>query len=179
MRIPNARASGAGSLAGALIVLAELAKGDAGWLDALRRAHYPAERNRVPAHLTLFRSLPPSSEDEIRRSLAIAAGGPPPKAWLSGVMDLDGGVAIRIESAELGNLRDQLADAFHGLLTAQDLGKWTPHVTIQNKVEPRVARKLLQAMRSGFEPRPIGIAGLQLVRYREGAWEPVATWRFR
>ncbi|HEU5286581.1 MAG TPA: 2'-5' RNA ligase family protein, partial [Sphingomicrobium sp.] len=38
---------------GALIVTAELGAEDFAWLDALRRRHYPPERNRVPAHLTL------------------------------------------------------------------------------------------------------------------------------
>lgn len=94
-------------------------------------------------------------------------------------MDLDSGVAIRIESPELEALREDLAEAFHGLLTSQDTGRWTPHVTIQNKAEPRTARKLLEAMRAAFQPRPIAIAGLGLIRYREGEWEQLGRWRFR
>lgn len=166
-------------MAGALIIAAELAKPDFAWLDALRRRHYPPERNRVPAHLTLFRSLPPSSETEVRRSLARAASAPAPAAWLAGAMDLDSGVAVRVESEELERLRDDLAGEFRGLLTAQDSGPWTPHVTIQNKVEPRVARALLRQMRSALEPRPLRINGLLLIRYAEGEWEPLASYRFR
>jgi hypothetical protein len=94
-------------------------------------------------------------------------------------MDLETGVAIRIESPELQEIREGLATEFRGLLTAQDVGRWTPHVTIQNKAEPRTARKLLLAMREAFEPRPLAIVGLQLVRYREGEWDPLAAWRFR
>ena len=94
-------------------------------------------------------------------------------------MDLDSGVALRVASEELEDIREELANAFHGLLTAQDLGPWTPHVTIQNTVEPRTARKLLEAMREGFEPRPLEIAGLQLILYSEGEWAPLASWRFR
>ena len=94
-------------------------------------------------------------------------------------MDLDGGVAIRIESPGLDAIRDDLAAEFRGLLTSQDAGRWTPHVTIQNKAVPRTARKLLEAMRAAFQPRSIGITGLELVRYREGAWEPLGTWKFR
>ena len=94
-------------------------------------------------------------------------------------MDLDGGVALRIHSPELDAIRAELADEFHGLLSAQDQGRWTPHVTIQNKVEPRVARALLRSLRESFEPRPLEIIGLQLVRYVDGAWAPVAGWRFR
>ena len=166
-------------MAGTLIVAAELGKGDFAWLDSLRRRYYPPERNRVPAHLTLFRSLPPSAEPEARRRLARAAAEPAPDAEISGVMDLDSGVALRVSSPGLEQLRGELADGFHGLLTAQDLGVWTPHVTIQNKVEPRVARRLLSQMRSLLEPRPLAIAGLQLVRYVEGEWEPLASYRFR
>jgi hypothetical protein len=166
-------------LAGALIVLAELGKSDFAWLDALRRRHYPLERNRVPAHLTLFRALPPSVEDEVRRSLAGAASARAPHAQISGVMDLDSGVALRVHSPELEAIRDELAEGFHGLLTSQDMGRWTPHVTIQNKVEARVARKLLGQLRAGFEPRPLAIAGLRLVRYVDGRWEDVGSWRFR
>lgn len=162
-----------------LIVVAELAKADFAWLDALRRRHYPAERNRVPAHLTLFRSLPPSAEEEIRRSLARAASGPAPAARIAGAVDLDGGVALRIVSPDLDCIREELADEFRGLLSAQDQGGWTPHVTIQNKVEPREARALLAAIRAGFESRPVAISGLQLVRYVQGSWEPVARYAFR
>lgn len=158
---------------------AELGKGDLAWLDALRRRHYPAERNRVPAHLTLFRTLPPSAEEEVRRSLSRAATASVPEAQTSGIIDLDSGVALRVASAHLETIRDQLATEFLGLLTAQDQGRWTPHITIQNKVDPGEARRLLREMRANFEPRPIAITGLQLVRYADGQWEPVARYAFR
>ncbi len=166
-------------MAGTLIVIAELGKSDFAWLDALRRSHYPPERNRVPAHLTLFRSLPPSAEDEVRRSLARVSAEPRPRAEIRGLMDLDSGVAFRIISQDLERIRNELADEFRGLLTSQDEGRWTPHVTIQNKVEPRVARSLLGALREGFESRALEVSGLQLIRYLEGKWEPLASWRFR
>ena len=94
-------------------------------------------------------------------------------------MDLDSGVALRVSSPELKQIRDGLAGKFHGLLSAQDSGRWAPHVTIQNKVEPRAARALLRQIRAQFEPRPLRIAGLGLVRYVEGAWQPLAGYRFR
>jgi 2'-5' RNA ligase len=166
-------------LAGALIVAAEFAKGDFAYFDELRRSHYPPERNRVPAHLTLFRSLPPSAEEEVRRRLSRAAAASAPDAELSGVMDMDGGVALRISSPGLEEIRGNLAEEFHGLLTAQDMGPWTPHVTIQNKVEPRVARRLLAELHSSFEPRSVAIRGLQLIRYVDGEWERLALFRFR
>lgn len=166
-------------MAGALIVLAQLGKADFAWLDSLRKLYYPADRNKVPAHLTLFRSLPPSAESEVRRSLSRAAATAAPKARLSGVMDMDSGVALRVDSPGLAGIREELEHEFRGLLTAQDTGRWTPHVTIQNKAEPREAKKLLRQMRESFEPRALAIAGLQLVRYSGGEWEEAAAWRFR
>ena len=53
-------------MAGALIVTAELGAGDHSWLDRLREAHFPPERNQFPAHLTIFHALPPSAEGELR-----------------------------------------------------------------------------------------------------------------
>jgi hypothetical protein len=162
-----------------LIVTATFGDGDNGWLQELRRKHYPAGRNRVPAHLTLFRQLPPSAGDEVARRLAAHAAAPPPRAEIAGVMDLGEGTALRVESAGLSEMRDDLALALHGLLTAQDQGPWTPHVTIQNKVEPKEARRLQQQLAITVQPRPLSLKGLALWRYLDGRWEPVKTWSFR
>ena len=58
------------------------------WADGLRRAHYPPERNRLRAHVTLFHALPPSSEGEVRRLLGDLSAGPAPEAELAGLMNL-------------------------------------------------------------------------------------------
>ena len=166
-------------MAGALIVTAELAAPDLAWLDRLRRAHYPPERNRLPAHLTMFHALPPSLESDARHRLSLAAGQPPPRATLAGLMDLGGGVAFRVVSDDLDAIRAELADAFHGSLTAQDKGGWRPHVTIQNKVSNRDAQRLLEALDARFKPRPLVIAGLGLHRYLGGPWESLQVWKFR
>lgn len=166
-------------MAGPLIVTAELAKADLAWLDALRRHHYPTERNQLPAHLTMFHALPPSLEDEARHRLARAAAANPPRAMVAGVMDLGGGVAFRIVSEDLDDIRDDLADSFHGMLGAQDQGGWRPHVTIQNKVSNRDARALVDALEAGFTPKPLGIRGLGLHRYLGGPWETLQVWPFR
>lgn len=164
---------------GPLIVTADLAPPDFAWLEGLRRTHYPPERNRVPVHLTLFHALPPSSEEEVGRQLAIQAAGPAPHAMIAGLMDLGGGVAFRVVSDELDSIRNEIADHFHGLLGAQDVAGWRPHVTIQNKVPPKTARALLAELERDFRPRPLGIAGLALHRYRDGPWETLARYPFR
>lgn len=166
-------------MAGALIVTAEIAARDQSWLDALRQSHYPNERNRLPAHLTIFHALPPSAEGEVRRSLSRLGTGSAPRASIEGLMDLGGGVAFRIVSADLDRIRGELAADFHGLLSAQDSAGWRPHVTIQNKVPPREARALLARLSADFRPRPLAIGGLGLHRYLGGPWERVATYSFR
>jgi hypothetical protein len=166
-------------VAGALIVTAELAPADLAWLDDMRRQFYPAERNQVPAHLTMFHALPPSLEEEARHRLARAAKRKQPRAVIAGLMDLGGGVAFRVVSDDLDTIRDELSEAFHGMLGAQDSGGWRPHVTIQNKVANRDARRLLEALQAGFQPRPLGISGLGLHRYLGGPWETLQLWPFR
>ncbi|HUE78595.1 MAG TPA: 2'-5' RNA ligase family protein [Sphingomicrobium sp.] len=165
-------------MAGALIVTAELGAEDFAWLDGLRRRHYPAERNRVPAHLTMFHALVPSAEPEVRRRLAELAAGKAPAASITGFTDLGGGVAFRVASVELDALRSALAHDLHGLLGAQDAAGWRPHVTIQNKVEPKAARELRRTLEMQFQPRPLRIAGLGLHRYA-GTWETIAIYKFR
>src|SRR3954453_6915858 len=108
-------------MTGALIVTAELGQQDFAWLDGLRRAHYPPERNRVPAHLTMFHALPPSAEAEVRGALKrLASVQSPPLASVEGLIDLGGGVAFRVVSEGLDRIREELRGMFHGLLGAQD-----------------------------------------------------------
>jgi 2'-5' RNA ligase superfamily len=166
-------------MAGALIVTAELGQSDFSWIEGLRRAHYPPERNRVPAHLTIFHALPPSAETEVRARLGGFVRQSAPAANLAGLMDLGGGVAFRIVSPELDRIRNELADGLHGLLGAQDSGGWRPHVTIQNKVPPKIARALKDSLERTFRPRPLAIAGLGLHRYLDGPWERLAAYPFR
>jgi 2'-5' RNA ligase superfamily len=164
---------------GAIIVTALFGPGDDGWLQQLRRAHYPPERNRVPAHLTLFRQLPPSLEAELDTRLARAAAAPPPRAALAGIMDLGEGTALRVESEALSAIRADLADAFHGLLIPQDLAPWRAHITVQNKVPPKEARALQRRLAATFEPRPLAIRALASWRYLGGPWEAIRAHPFR
>ncbi len=162
-----------------LIVTALFGPGDDGWIQQLRRENYPAALNRVPAHLTLFRQLPPSLERELSSRLSEATDTPPPPARITAILDMGGGTGLRVESEALVALRDSLAYAFHGLLTPQDQGAWQPHITIQNKVESRDARQLQQRLRAGFEPRPLAIRALASWRYAGGPWEPLKIHPFR
>ena len=163
-----------------LIVTADLPPDLQAWAERLRRAHYPAERNRVAAHVTLFHALPPSCEAELRDALAGAArDNPPVPARLEGVTSLGGGTALRIASPGLLALREDLAERFRGLLTAQDQAAPRLHVTVQNKVSEKAARALQAELAATIEPRDFRFRGLALHRYRGGPWQPLKRWSFR
>lgn len=166
-------------MAGPLIITAELGSVDFAWLDGERRQYFPAERNQLAAHLTMFHALPPSLEEEARRTLKQQTAAPPPRAMVAGLMNLGGGVAYRIASDDLDKIRTAIADHFHGSLSAQDAGGWRAHVTIQNKVKPGEARALKEELERNFQPRPLTIRELALHRYLGGPWEKLGAWAFR
>lgn len=161
-----------------IIVTALFGPDDHRWLNRLRRAHFPPERNYLPAHLTLFHHLPPSAEQELRQRLRGHCAGPAPEARISGLMFMGRGVAYRVESPTLAAIRAELTEAFQGLLVPQDQAGWRGHVTIQNKVEPKIAKALHQQLERDFVPRLLQIAGLAAWWYRGGPWEPIGAWRF-
>ena len=162
-----------------IIVTATFGDGDNGWLQELRRRHYPPDRNQVPAHLTLFHHLPPSTERELSQRLAVYAATPPPRAIVAGVLDLGRGTALRVQSEELEDIRYDLAQAFSGMLTPQDQAPWRPHVTIQNKVERSEAKALQELLRAQFQPSPLAIRALASWRYVDGPWQPIKKHVFR
>ena len=166
-------------MAGPLIVTADFSPTDFAWLEGLRRAHYPADVNRVPVHLTMFQGLPPSAVEEVKHQLAGHTRVAEPRAMIAGLMNLTGGVAFRVVSDELEAIRNAIADHFHGLLCAPDAAGWRPHITIQNKVPPKQARALLAELERDFRPRPLGIQGMSVHRYRGGPWETVGKYKFR
>ncbi len=162
-----------------IIVSALFGRSDAAFFDAMRREHFPPERNQLSAHLTLFHHLPPSIVDELKRRLidetrTITA----PEARVTGLISLGRGVAYRIDSPSLAAIRSRLAEAFGGLLTPQDAGGWRAHVTIQNKVTPQAAKVLLAGLNRDFRPHPVSITGLGSWWYRGGPWEPLSRHMF-
>lgn len=148
------------------------------WLDGERRAYFPPERNQLRAHLTLFHHLPPSCEGELLGRLREETRATPPPVLIDGLMSLGYGVAYRVRSSALGAARANLAEAFADLLIPQDRATWRPHVTIQNKAKPAVAKALLSQLEAQFQPRPLNIAGLAAWHYRGGPWSPIAAYRF-
>jgi len=154
------------------------------WAEGLRRAHYPAERNHLHAHVTLFHSFAPTLLNELRDFLPrVAAEFAAPVGAITGVMDLGTGNAIALEASQLLALRALIAEHFHGSLTAQDLHEPRPHITIQNKVTKRAARSLQASLGPVLAPwiakGRFTFPALELWQYRGGPWERVKACAFR
>lgn len=163
-----------------LIVTATLPGDVQAWADHLRTTHFPPERNFLKAHVTLFHALPPMLLEEARSMLATLAGSTAPvTARIDAVMDLGGGTALRIVSPQMLDLRAQVADHFHGMLSAQDQSRPRLHITVQNKVARAQARILQDELAAGFAPRDFSFTGLALHHYRGGPWEGAGQWSFR
>lgn len=141
-------------------------------LDGLRRRHFPPERNVIPAHLTLFHHLPGEREAEVMGDVAaLCRARSPFTLAVTGPRSLGRGVALALESAALVALRRELAERWRDHLTPQDRQGFRPHVTVQNKVEPEAARRLLDALQATWEPFTAEATGLALWRYLGGPWE--------
>ncbi len=163
----------------ALIVTAHLDAASFAVLDGLRRRHFPAALNRIPAHVSLFHKLPGREAASVAATIAAACDGAASfDLDPTGFRSLGGGVAIAYAAVELSRLRDTLARTWGVWLSAQDRQAFKAHVTIQNKVPAQTARGLLAAMRDACEPPVCRVEGLDLWRYRDGPWEPVETFLF-
>ncbi len=147
--------------------------------DRLRAAHFPADRNHLAAHVTLFHALPGEQVDAVSADLGDAARRPAFDVAVTGLRLLGRGVAYTLEAPELTALRAGLAAAWEPWLTPQDRQRHAPHVTVQNKVDPTVARALRDRLAAEFVPHRVGARGLGLWRYLGGPWAPVGEHPFR
>lgn len=150
------------------------------FFDDLRRRHFPAERNFLPAHLTLFHRLPEDGVADVAAVLAAAASAtaafPLP---FTAPRSLGRGVACDVHSPELLRLRRRLADAFEPWLTPQDAQGYRPHVTVQNKATAEAARQLHAELTAAWQPRTGRGEGLLLWRYAGGPWDAAGAFPFR
>ena len=143
------------------IVLAVMPDAVQARLEALRRAHYPPDRNHSPAHCTLFHAVPGMVAAELTGLLAtLTAQTPPPRAQIDRVLDLDSGTALGVFSPDLVALREMVADHFHGLLTGGDAVAARLHVTIQNKVDRPAARALQRTLGASWQAIDTAIPAL-------------------
>ncbi|SDY71587.1 2'-5' RNA ligase [Geodermatophilus africanus] len=182
------------SSASPLVVTLLLEPGAQERFDRLRAAHFPArplpgarpERARgggegvfrLAAHVTLFHALPGEQVDAVSADLADAARRPAFDVAVTGLRLLGRGVAYTLDAPELTALRGGLAAAWDPWLTPQDRQRHAPHVTVQNKVDPAVARALRDRLAAEFVPHRVGARGLGLWRYLGGPWAPLAEHAF-
>lgn len=140
--------------------------------DAMRRRHFPAKRNKLPAHLTLFHHLNGAQRYAIVDALAASAARTAPiEGRVTGLRFLGYGCAYTIEAPALVRLRASLATRWADDLTAQDAQGFRPHVTIQNKAPAGAAKTLFRELDDQFEPFEIRAESLILWRYLNGPWE--------
>jgi hypothetical protein len=162
-----------------LIVTAELPPDLYSWATQLRTDHFPPERNFLKAHVTLFHALPPFVEGELRDVLARLAKRAPVPARLEGVTSLGRGTALALSSPQMLDLRADIAEHFHGMLTVQDQGRPRLHITVQNKVTLAESIALQQDLAPRVTPREFAFRGLELHAYLGGPWQALGCWRFR
>lgn len=163
-----------------LIVTLQLDEFASLYFNALRRAHFPPAINHLQSHLTLFHNLPGEEERAVLETLGRSAAARGAfSVSVAGLLKLGRGTAFRLESAELLQVRTELAAAFDFWLVKQDREKFRPHVTVQNKVAAHVANALFDHLSRDFAPFIAIAEGLQLWRYDDGPWSPVAAIAFQ
>ena len=145
------------------------------YFDELRAAHFPAGRNFLKAHLTLFHKLPDTRfVAEALKSVNVPAFD----LQVTGLMNLGAGVAYRLESTGLTDLHQTLSRRFNDLLSPQDKQGFRPHITIQNKTTPSAAKTLLTELTKDLQPFAVHAIGLDLWRYLGGPWAHKAHFVF-
>ncbi|WPB55386.1 2'-5' RNA ligase family protein [Xylophilus sp. GOD-11R] len=164
----------------ALIVTLQMDEASAARFTELRRQHFPPERNWLEAHITLFHALPVASLHTVLQDAAAVAGRTDAfRLRVDRVHFLGAGVAYAMSSPEALAVRATLAEAWLPLLGRQDLAWRGPlHVTVQNKVQPPVARRLQAELEQGFQPHDVGAVGLQVWHYEGGPWRAAAAFSF-
>jgi len=155
-----------------LILTARIADEDLEPFNALRKQHFPRDRNFLNAHLTMFHHLPGQHVEEIKSVLASAVDDTDGAINVDvvGLRHLGAGVAFSLASPELHDIYARLRYHFRPWLKPQDLQKWQPHITIQNKVSQAVSGLLYIHLRAAFQPHFITVTGLDLWSYLGGPW---------
>jgi hypothetical protein len=128
----------------------------------------------------MFHHLPGDRLDDVRRFVeTYACRCGVMEATLDHVRHLGTGVAFAVESEMLRALRGKLAERFKPWLGRQDLQKWQPHITVQNKVAVVDADALHERLALAFRPTTILIAGIDIWRYLGGPWELIVAVGFK
>jgi 2'-5' RNA ligase len=146
--------------------------------EALRTELFPPGRTAVGAHVTLFHALPAYLRADVEAELTRLAVTPSFPVHVTEVVALGRGVAFRLVAVEAQVLHRRMQERWRPHLTRQDDQPFRPHVTVQNKVDPQVARATLDRLRGSFRPETVSAQGFELWRYEGGPWTALRRWRF-
>jgi hypothetical protein len=162
-----------------LILTARISEIDLDPFDVLRKKHFPPDRNFLRAHLTMFHRLPGEHIETVIDELRYVCNGRASiSAAVVGLRNLGAGVAFDIVSPALEEVRTALKAAFIPWLGSQDMQRWRPHITIQNKAARSSADALCRELGEAFRPSSIEIVGLDLWVYLQGPWRHEASIAF-
>lgn len=162
-----------------LILTARLAEDDMEPFNRLRQAHFPPDRNFLRAHMTMFHRLPGEYVDSIKDQLTeVTREKSMFTAQVAGIRHLGAGVAFSIASPDLFAIRERLKSAFSSWLGGQDMQKWQPHITVQNKVSKTAADALYKELQREFTLTEVRIVGLDLWHYLGGPWQQAFFFEF-
>lgn len=156
-----------------LILTLTLDDASQAFFDEQRRRYFPPKINYLSAHLTLFHALPAAEAFTIEADLAAVAAAQPGPLPLraTGLKFMGRGVMYTLDNPDLPALHRRLQRQWQPWLTAQDGQGLRPHITVQNKVDPAVARALHTELSADFVPFEAEGTGLALWTYRGGPWE--------
>lgn len=162
-----------------LILTLSLDKDAFDYFTRLRDKHFPPERNFLKAHLTLFHQLQKEEKAIIETLSDICAQQRPIPLKVEGPISLGNGVAFKIASEELQQLHRFLQQQWQPFLIPQDKQKLRPHITVQNKVKPEIAKELERSLSDTFSPFIIQGTGFTLWEYLGGPWKMYKQFDFQ
>lgn len=148
------------------------------YFTGLRKLHFPAERNYLDAHLTLFHHLPGNEPAILEAVKTVCAKQMQMLLQVTQVVSIGAGVAFKLECEALKQLHKNLQQQWQTWLTPQDKQTLWPHITIQNKVDRQTALNLQQELNRDFKAFEIQGLGFTFWEYLGGPWQMLQTLKF-
>ena len=152
-------------------------------INDLRKQYFPAQLNKIGAHITLFHALPGSQLGPIISDiLEIANTQQGFEIQTIRPLKMSHGVALDANNQDAHRLWDTLVrkwgPAGADFLSKQDQ-QFKAHYTIQNKVEKDVAEKTWEEARAQFKSDEGRAVGFTLYKYMKGGhWRYQRTFDF-
>jgi 2'-5' RNA ligase len=160
-----------------LVLTLQLDPGAQAFFEERRRRYFPPALNRIPAHLTLLHQLP-HSDSSMLALAELAEEQTRFPLQVMGLRSLGRGVAYELASPELLSLHAAICTAFAAELIPQDRQRFKPHVVVQNKATPDLARRLLMQLQQEPFPPAVEAHGLDVWLYLGGPWQHLRSFAF-